>query len=108
MSVKTNYNDGKWHGWDGGECPIHPESMVTTILRCNDILADKTARDLRWVHKKTAGDIVAFQVTKIHREPREFWLAFDTYYSSKEEAEAANRRVGKAGPIIHVREVIKE
>jgi len=23
-----NYNDGKWHGWNGGECPVHPESVV--------------------------------------------------------------------------------
>lgn len=24
----TNYNDGKWHGWNGGKCPVHPESIV--------------------------------------------------------------------------------
>ena len=24
----TDYNDGKWHGWNGGECPVHPESEL--------------------------------------------------------------------------------
>ena len=24
----TGYNDGKWHGWNGGECPVHPKSRV--------------------------------------------------------------------------------
>ena len=27
----TNYNDGKWHGWNGGECPVHPKSMVDAV-----------------------------------------------------------------------------
>ncbi len=24
----TDYNDGKWHGWNGGECPVDPESII--------------------------------------------------------------------------------
>ncbi len=27
----TNYNDGKWHGWNGGECPVHPDSEVEVV-----------------------------------------------------------------------------
>jgi transposase len=26
-----DYNDGKWHGWNGGECPVHPESVVEYV-----------------------------------------------------------------------------
>jgi hypothetical protein len=24
----TDYNDGNWHGWQGGDCPVHPKSEV--------------------------------------------------------------------------------
>lgn len=24
----TDYNDGKWHGWNGGECPVDPASVI--------------------------------------------------------------------------------
>jgi hypothetical protein len=24
----TDYNDGKWHGWNGGECPVDPGTTV--------------------------------------------------------------------------------
>ena len=28
----TDYNDGKWHGWNGGECPVHPGSVVSVVF----------------------------------------------------------------------------
>ena len=28
----VDYNDGNWHGWDGGECPVHPESVPINLL----------------------------------------------------------------------------
>ena len=27
----TDYNDGKWHAWNGGECPVDPEAHVDII-----------------------------------------------------------------------------
>jgi hypothetical protein len=30
-AVKPNYNNGNWWGWSGGECPVHPESVVEYI-----------------------------------------------------------------------------
>ena len=24
----TDYNDGNWHEWKGGECPVHPQTVV--------------------------------------------------------------------------------
>lgn len=24
----ANYNDGTIHGWNGGDCPVHPETVV--------------------------------------------------------------------------------
>jgi hypothetical protein len=26
-----DYNDGKWHGWQGRECPVHPKSVVSCV-----------------------------------------------------------------------------
>jgi hypothetical protein len=26
--VAADYNDGNWHDWRGGECPVHPKSEV--------------------------------------------------------------------------------
>ena len=23
-----NYNDGNWHKWEGGPCPVHPQSEI--------------------------------------------------------------------------------
>lgn len=27
----TDYNDGKWHGWNGGECPVHLRSIIDQV-----------------------------------------------------------------------------
>jgi len=71
----NNYNDGNWWGWNGGECPVNPESEVDGI--------DSTG--CHW--RATAGDNHwnsfrgAFRVTKEYIEPpkaREFWIDTDT------------------------------
>lgn len=65
----TNYNDGEWHGWNGGECPVHPETIVIAQHESRETLA---AKYFNW---KTEGDfdIIAFRVIKEHKEPREFY-----------------------------------
>jgi hypothetical protein len=81
----SDYNDGKWHGWNGGECPVHPKSVV----------------DLRWKREYDTGDdnveagygwdwdkVVAFRVVKLHHEPREWWATGNHLHDTKEEAEA--------------------
>ena len=78
----TNYNDGKWHGWNGGECPVHPETVVVVQLGWDTrINVDKDtsgytecAGSLRWTHIGGGGDIIFFRVVKEHKEPREFWV----------------------------------
>lgn len=72
----TDYNDGKWHGWNGGECPVHPKTQVQ-IQTLGDGGGDATceARSFVWNKPDYMGrPIVAFRVVKQHREPREFWL----------------------------------
>ena len=73
----TNYNDGKWHGWNGGECPVHPQTFVEVQHK---IRSTGFAVSYRWgidvdVHDGPSA-IIAFRVIKEHREPREFWIAW--------------------------------
>jgi hypothetical protein len=65
----VDYNDGNWWGWNGGECPesVHPSSWVQVVEQHG---ADETvAKNIGW-----RGLFGAFRVTKVHREPREFWI----------------------------------
>lgn len=43
----TDYNDGKIHGWNGGDCPVHPETEVLVWLR-NGEIQDRIAYGLTW------------------------------------------------------------
>ena len=65
----TKYETGVWHGWNGGECPVHPQSVVQVqhVTRCETV-----ASELAWMHNGLIGDIIAFRVVKEHKEPREF------------------------------------
>ena len=69
----TNYNDGKWHGWNGGECPLHPETQGEFVFSDGSILRTKTAGEWEW--DDVFLPIIAFRVTKEYKEPREFWVA---------------------------------
>lgn len=68
-ATTVDYNDGKWHGWNGGERPVHPETVV-------DCLCDESEA---MYHGLLAGDVDwstggAFRVIKEHKAPREFWI----------------------------------
>ena len=105
MTDEVNkYNDGKWHGWNGGDCPVHPKSEVKT---CHLALGAPTINEL----SHSAGDqdwenVVAFHVTKVWeepKEPREFWItgrgSFGEVWSECPE--------GRSG-FIHVKEVLND
>lgn len=103
----TNCNDGKWHGWDGGEYPVHPESVVEAVFTGSF----GTMKDVREAGLHIWGKGThAFRVVKEYKEPREFWVNVygdgETYtYTSKESADecADDSRT----ECIHVREVIE-
>lgn len=79
----TNYNDGNWHGWNGGECPVHPKTEVEAVTFSNH-----GASGFRQASFTEAGrlfwgsdvpyPIIAFRATKEHREPREWWADPET------------------------------
>ena len=103
----TNYNDGNWHIWNGGECPVHPKSLVEAVWhdprrRHAGMSGPRPAKGeneptLAWVH------VVKFCVVKEYREPREWWIAGrnEVAFSSAREAKTA---FPGCAPI-HVREV---
>jgi hypothetical protein len=63
----TNYNDGKWHGWNGGECPVHPLSVVEVATE----EGLNTDRAENWDWHTDIVPIVAFRVVEEYMEPRE-------------------------------------
>ena len=88
----TNYNDGKIHGWNGGECPVHPETEVEVWFRGYTCGKDETAFFWSWQHDNDDGDVIAFRVIKEYREPKVIWVneyaetGFYSHYTTKEEA----------------------
>lgn len=67
----TDYNDGEWHPWNGGECPVHPESIAQIVWHnaksCGAGVSILTeAKDLHWPHA------VRFRVTKPYQEPETY------------------------------------
>ena len=66
----SDYNDGNWHGWNGGECPVHPKSVVSGIEQSGT----------RWQAEAFANDWSsfrgAFRVVEVYCEPRTFWVKF--------------------------------
>lgn len=69
----TDYNDGKIHGWNGGECPVHPKTVVEYWTRSNG-RSEECGGDLNWTHCERIYDIIAFRVVKEYREPKTIWV----------------------------------
>ena len=101
----TDYNDGNWHGWNGGECPVHQESIVEYVWVQDGrtgITERKAGEDRSGATPAWSGPVKAFRVIKQHREPREWWLGGNEFFRSKLEAESD----GWINPV-HVREVLE-
>lgn len=96
----TNYNNGQIHGWNGGDCPVHPETVVEYWTRGLDACHCK-AGDLDWSHCGKNFDIIAFQVVKAYVEPKVIWVneyvdgpvAFNTERSARNYAMPSATRI---------------
>jgi len=83
----TDYNDGQIHGWNGGECPVHPKSRVEAREWSGVWLATE-AEDCDWPSMRGC-----FRVVKAYREPRVFWVnefpnnSFGDFHNTKEAAD---------------------
>ena len=93
----VNYNDGTIHGWNGGVCPVHPNTVVQYWIRSVGV-GKEEAGELLWDHRVMSNsvDIVAFRVVKEYKEPKIIWV--NEYnsgllaYHTKEDAEKAAGR----------------
>lgn len=71
--MTVDYNDGKIHGWNGGDCPVHPESLVNYWMSAGEFSC-KAAGTLNWLHNSDEYDIIAFRVIEQHVEPKTVWV----------------------------------
>ena len=85
----TNYNDGKWHGWNGGECPVHPESVVKCAYTDRNSITDM-AKIFPWsgglFSDGSTDRPAAFRVVKEHRPPRRCWTLGPHKFDTSDEA----------------------
>jgi hypothetical protein len=88
----TDYNNGEIWGWNGGECPVHHESVATTWCRGGGSVEGIAAKHFFWGHHDEGSDIVCFKVTKPYVEPKKIYvnewpngemLAYDTEEKAK-------------------------
>lgn len=120
-----DYNDGDWWGWNGGECPVHPKSVVECrFMDAGHIYNGKksVASYFSWDHYREEllagnGNIIGFRVITPYvepKKPREFWVArCKTYnrhvvFNSPDDAYAAGWRGDANMELIHVSEVLPE
>jgi hypothetical protein len=72
----NDYENGEIWGWNGGECPVHPETKIKIWTRnaliCSGLEVDASACE--WKHGGSGNDIVCFQVTKVHVEPKVIYV----------------------------------
>ena len=80
MLSETPVPDDGWIDWGGGDCPVHPDTLVHVMLRCWDSQS-RRERELdasagpasiyRWAHIGSIGDIVAYRVFRPEAAPYE-------------------------------------
>ena len=107
----TDYNDGKWHGWNGGECPVDLDAEIeirwADPKECANNHSGRAGQwDARcWNDPPLFGQIIAFRVTKpAPPKPREGYVIRQVFYETLEEFWEAH---GPGASHIHVREVLE-
>ena len=70
----TEYVTGQIYGWNGGECPVHPNTEVSVWFRGQSCQLALKASYLAWKHLDSGSDIVCFQVATPYAEPKVIWV----------------------------------
>jgi hypothetical protein len=109
--LPINYNDGKWHQWNGSKCPVHPNSIVEMIAELNHgrIDAGRPASSFDWDHDPNP--ILVFRVTEEYvapKELRELWVSENDYQAHETEADAQeyDKTLGHNHGYFRVKEVM--
>jgi hypothetical protein len=48
MTPSEKYIEGKWYGWNGGECPVHPEAVVDVAVAATKGFIDLCESSTCW------------------------------------------------------------
>lgn len=108
MTTKVDYNDGNWWGWNGGDCPVHPKTLVRaqTVEGSDCAFYELEAYLLGWdTDRGHPAAIVAFRVIEEYKEPREFWIRPDECCFGLDYCEDTDGSFKEMG-YIHVKEVL--
>jgi hypothetical protein len=104
----TYDKENHWYGWNGGERPVHANTIVDTVdVDGGSWRGEASGAD--WSHDNRPNDIAAFRITRLYREPRkarEWWL--DIELDGAVTVYPANQVFKATGEVIHVREVLPE
>ncbi|WP_313349366.1 hypothetical protein [Paracoccus sp. (in: a-proteobacteria)] len=93
--ASCKYEPGIWHGWNGGECPVHPKTVVVAAFH-DGMLPASHASDWDWSVNRCP--IIAFRIVREYREPREWWVHPERHIASDYNPNVDGW--------VHVREVI--
>ena len=52
-----------WIKWDGGECPVPPDTRIEIKCRTGKVLGPRLAYRFRWKHIDSGGDIVEYRTS---------------------------------------------
>jgi len=103
MTNTPDYNNGLWHGWNGGECPVHPETVIQGLEGHGVGWTEAYAKDNHWESFRGA-----FRVTKEHKEPKDFWLCYRLLAAAPEVRYSLPQNNEDYLTVIHVREVTQD
>lgn len=77
----VDYNDGNWHMWDNGACPIHPNSVIeylwdgsSGVHHEKKVTAEVARSAFRGTGENSKYFMIAFRVITPYVEPREYWV----------------------------------
>ena len=95
----TEYVTGQIYGWNGGECPVHPETQLKIWTRNGLFCSELTilAKSCFWDHVQHDHDIVCFQVITPYAEPKVIYVnetSTGQMLAHNSESEARDRAVG--------------
>lgn len=100
-----DYVTGQIYGWNGGECPVHPETKLKIWIRNSVGYQLCNAVDHWWDHSNHDGDIIAFQVITPYAEPKVIYV--NEYYDGSGAAYPSEERAKRADGGYHTRVAVK-
>ena len=111
----TDYITGQWYGWNDGECPVHPETVVDVLSfdsPSNEPFYRHKAKNMYWENDVGPSNIICFRIVTPYVEPEpklECWNVYNedgSYSSTKLTENSANIHAGMYcganGRVVHM------